>query len=128
MIGVNPASNAYFINKDSKHAEEAEAFFEFLAKPENLKKRLEGQPELNALCWPEVETKYTEEDQAFIDSYEKANVVQTSVNYIDSQWMDVGKDLEAMYTGAMDPKGVVDTIAQRRNEQAELQKDPGWTK
>jgi len=127
-IGVNPASNAYFINKDSKHAEEAEKFFEFLAKPENLKKRLEGQPEINAVCWPEMETKYTEEDQAFLDSYEKANVVQTSVNYIDSQWMDVGKDLEAMYTGAMTPKDVVDTVVKRRNEQAELQKDPGWAK
>lgn len=128
IVGVNPASNAYFINKDSKHADEAKAFFEFLAKPENLKKRLEGQPELNALCWPEVETKYTEEDQAFLDSLEKANVVQTSVNYIDSQWMDVGKDLESMYTGAMTPDDVVKSIAQRRNEQAELQKDEGWTK
>lgn len=52
--------------------------------------------------------------------------MQTSVNYIDSQWMDVGKDLEAMYTGAMTPEDVVDTIAKRRNEQAELQRDPGW--
>ena len=126
VIGVNPASNAYFINKESKYTEEAKQFFEFLARPENLEKRLAGQPELNALCWPEVDTKYTEEDQAFIDSLEKANVVQTSVNYIDSQWMDVGKDLEAMYTGAMTPEDVVDTIARRRNEQAELQRDPGW--
>lgn len=126
VIGVNPASNAYFINKESKYTEEAKQFFEFLARPENLEKRLAGQPELNALCWPEVDTKYTEEDQAFIDSLEKANVVQTSVNYIDSQWMDVGKDLEAMYTSAMTPKDVVDTIAKRRNEQAKLQRDPGW--
>lgn len=126
VIGVNPASNAYFINKESKYTEEAKQFFEFLARPENLQKRLEGQPELNALCWPEVESKYSEEDQAFIDSLEKANVVQTSVNYIDSQWMDVGKDLEAMYTGAMTPEDVVNTIAKRRNEQAELQRDPGW--
>lgn len=126
VIGVNPASNAYFINKESKYTEEAKQFFEFLARPENLQKRLDGQPELNALCWPEVESKYSEEDQAFIDSLEKANVVQTSVNYIDSQWMDVGKDLEAMYTGAMTPEDVVDTIAKRRNEQAELQRDPGW--
>lgn len=126
VIGVNPASNAYFINKESKYTEEAKQFFEFLARPENLQKRLAGQPELNALCWPEVESKYSEEDQAFIDSLEKANVVQTSVNYIDSQWMDVGKDLEAMYTGAMTPEDVVDTIAKRRNEQAELQRDPGW--
>lgn len=126
-IGVNPASNAYFINQDSKHVEEAKQFFEFLAKPENLQKRLDGQPELSALCWPEIESKYSKEDQEYLDSLEKANVVQTSVNYIDSQWMDVGKDLEAMYTGAITPKEVLDTIMNRRTEQAKLQKDPAWT-
>lgn len=127
-IGVNPASNAYFINKDSKYVEEAKQFFEFLAKPENLQKRLDGQPELSALCWPEIKSKYSDEDQKFLDSLTKANVVQTSVNYIDSQWMDVGKDLEAMYTGAVTPQDVLDTIMKRRTEQAELQKDPGWVK
>ena len=127
-VGVNPASNAYFINKDSKYVEEAKQFFEFLAKPENLQKRLDGQPELSALCWPEIKSKYSDEDQKFLDSLTKANVVQTSVNYIDSQWMDVGKDLEAMYTGAMTPQDVLDTIMRRRTEQAELQKDPGWVK
>lgn len=125
-IGVNPASNAYFINKDSKHAEVAKQFFDYLARPENLQRRLDGQPELSAVCWPEIQSKYTEEDQAFLDSLEKANVVQTSVNYIDSQWMDVGKDLEAMYTGASTPEGVLQTIINRREEQAKLQKDPGW--
>lgn len=125
-IGVNPASNAYFINKESKYTEEAKQFFEFLTKPENLQKRLDGQPELSALCWSEIESKYSQEDQAFLDSLEKANVVQVFVNYIDSQWMDVGKDLESMYTGAMTPQDVVDTIVQRRNEQAKLQRDPAW--
>lgn len=125
-IGVNPASNAYFINKDSKYAEEAKQFFEYLAKPENLQRRLDGQSELSALCWPEITSKYTEEDQKFLDSLKKANVVQTSVNYIDSQWMDVGKDLEAMYTGASTPEEVLKTIMNRRIEQAKLQKDPGW--
>lgn len=127
-IGVNPASNAYFINKDSEYVDEAKQFFEFLARPENLQKRLEGQPDLSAVCWPEIKSKYSEEDQAFLDSAEKANVVQTSVNYIDSQWMDIGKDLEAMYTGALTPEGVLETIMDRRTEQAELQKDPGWVK
>ena len=127
-IGVNPASNAYFINKDSKYIEEAKQFFDFLARPENLQKRLDGQPELSALCWPEMTSKYTKEDQAFLDSLKKANVVQTSVNYIDSQWMDVGKDLESMYTGAMTPEEVLKTIMERRIEQAKLQKDPGWVK
>lgn len=127
-IGVNPASNAYFINKDSKYIEEAKQFFDFLARPENLQKRLDGQPELSALCWPEITSKYTKEDQAFLDSLKKANVVQTSVNYIDSQWMEVGKDLESMYTGAMTPEEVLKTIMERRIEQAKLQKDPGWVK
>lgn len=127
-IGVNPASNAYFINKDSKYVDEAKEFFEFLAKPENLQKRLDGQPELSALCWPEIKSKYTEEDQKFLDSLTKANVVQISVNYIDSQWMEVGKDLEAMYTGAMSPQEVLDSMMKRRTEQAVLQKDGGWRK
>lgn len=61
-----------------------------------------------------------------MDSLEKANVVQTSVNYIDSQWMDVGKELEAMYTGAMTPEEVLNTIVKHRTEQAQLQRDPGW--
>ena len=126
IVGVNPASNAYFINKDCKYPEEAKKFFEYLARPENLQKRLDGQPELSALCWPEIKSKYTKEDQEFLDSLKKANVVQTSVNYIDSQWMDVGKDLEAMYTGASTPEEVLKTIMDRRIEQAKLQKDPGW--
>lgn len=127
-IGVNPASNAYFINKNGKHVAEAKKFFEFLAKPENLQKRLEGQPGLSEVCWPEIKSKYSTEDQAYIDSLQKGMVVQAGVKYIDSQWMDVGKDLEAMYTGSSTPKQVLETIMNRRKEQAELQKDPDWNK
>jgi raffinose/stachyose/melibiose transport system substrate-binding protein len=64
---------------------------------------LDGQTNLSEICWPEIESKYSEEDKAYIESLEKAEVVQTRVNYIDSQWMDIGKDLEAMYTGALTP-------------------------
>lgn len=125
-IGVNPASNAYFINKNSKNADAALKFFEFLARPENLQKRLDGQPGLSEVCWPEIEGKYSEEDQAYIDSLEKGMVVQAAVKYIDSQWMDIGKDLEAMYTGAITPEEVVQTIIDRRTEQAQLQRDEYW--
>lgn len=127
-IGVNPASNAYFINKNGKHVEEAKKFFQFLAKPENLQKRLDGQPGLSELCWPEIKSKYSKEDQAYIDSLQKGMVVQAGVKYIDSQWMDVGKDLESMYTGSLTPKQVLETIMNRRKEQAQLQKDPDWNK
>lgn len=126
VIGVNPASNAYFINKSSKHTEEAKLFFAFLARKENLEKRFEGQPDLNALCWPEIPTRFKADENAYIDSLQKARVVQTSVNYIDNQWMDIGKDLESMFIGASTPEDVLNIIMNRRNNQAKLQRDPGW--
>ncbi len=127
-IGVNPASNAYFINKNGKHVKEALQFFDFLARPENLQKRLDGQPGLSEVCWPEIKSKYSDEDKAYIDSLNKGMVMQAGVKYIDSQWMDIGKDLESMYTGASTPKQVLETIMNRRTEQAKLQKDPDWDK
>lgn len=126
IIGVNPASNAYFINKESKHVAEAKQFFEFLATHENLQKRFDGQIDIASMCWPEISTRFSEEENAYIKSKETARVIQTSVNYIDNQWMDVGKDLESMFIGASTPEQVLQTIMNRRNEQAKLQRDPGW--
>ena len=40
--------------------------------------------------------------------------------------MDVGKDIDAMYTGTMTPDEVFQNIEKRRTEQAQLQKDPAW--
>lgn len=127
-IGVNPASNAYFINKNSRHIEEAKRFFEFLARPENLQKRLDGSPMYSELCWPEIPSRYSQDIQDFIASYPTAPVMQAAVNYIDNQWFDIGKDLESMYIGALSPEEVLATIMKRRNEQAVLQRDPYWNK
>ena len=56
----------------------------------------------------------------------KGTVMQVGVSYIDPQWMDVGKDIDAMYTGTMTPDEVFQNIEKRRTEQAQLQKDPAW--
>ncbi len=128
MVGVNPASNAYFINKNSKNAEAALEFFRFLARPENLQKRFEGQPGLLELCWPEVPSRFPGEFKAYIDTLEKGTVMQAAVSYVDSQWMDVGKDLEDMYVGAVTPEQLVKIISDRRDEQAQLHNDPAWKK
>lgn len=127
VIGVNPASNAYFINKNSKHIDEAKQFFAFLARHENLEKRLDGETRLSELCWPEIPSRYSKEHTDFIDSYPKAPVVQISVNYIDNQWMDVGKDLESMFIGAYTPEQVLESVMKRRTEMALLQRDPAWS-
>lgn len=127
-IGVNPASNAYFINNKSKHVEEIKQFFEFLARPENLQKRLEGQAGLLQLCWPEVSSKYPKEYEDYLNSKEKALVMQVGVKFVGSGFMDTGSDLEGAFMGDLTPKDVVEFAQTRRDDQGNLQKDPAWTK
>ena len=40
--------------------------------------------------------------------------------------MDIGKDLTAMVTGAMEPKDVLASIDKRRAELAKAAKDAAW--
>lgn len=127
-IGINPGSNAYFANSRSENAQAALDFFAYLAKPENLARRLAGDPSALLLCWPELEAKMPQEYSDYYDILKKGNVMQYGVKYIDTQWMDVGKDLEAMYAGVMTPEDVMQSISKRRNEQATIQKDPAWVK
>jgi raffinose/stachyose/melibiose transport system substrate-binding protein len=69
----------------------------------------------------------TADQQAFIDTYtEQGTVYQTAVNYVNPQWMDVGKDLSAMVTGAMTPEEVLTDTDQRRTDMATTAKDPAW--
>lgn len=126
IIGVNPGSNAYFANKHSKNSDAVIQFFEYLARPENLERRLAGDPQALNICWPEASSKMPKEYSDYYNSLEKGNVMQYGVKYIDTQWMDVGQDLEAMYVGAMTPEQVMEKISQRRKEQAEIQNDPAW--
>lgn len=125
-IGVNPASNAYFINKNSKNAKAALKFFEFLARPENLQKRLEGQPGILEVCWPEIQSKYPEEYAEYINKMDKGTVLQAAVSYIDSQWMEIGEDLEEMYIGTITPEEVVKRSVERRNQQALEEGNEAW--
>lgn len=126
ILGVNPASYAYFVNSRGKHIEECLEFLRFQSQHDNLQKRLDGDPYSMGLCWPEIKSKYPEDIRNYMGSLERGTVMQAGVTYIDPQWMDVGKDIDAMYSGAMTPEDVVKSIAERRDEQAKLQKDPAW--
>lgn len=126
-VSVNPTNNAYFINKNSKYIDECKQFLNFLARPENLQKRLDGGG-ITSVCWPEIPSKERPEVQEYMKSLPQGLVMQVGVSYIDPQWMDVGKDIDAMYSGTMTPDEVFQNIEKRRNEQAELQNDPAWAK
>ena len=126
VLANNASSAAYFINKKSENVEYALEFFRFLARPENLQYRQDNNPEEMGLCWPEITPSYPDEFNKYIDSLERGTIMQVGVKYIDPQFMDTGKDIEAMYTGAMTSDQVMESISRRRAEQAELQKDPAW--
>ncbi|HWT73245.1 MAG TPA: ABC transporter substrate-binding protein [Mobilitalea sp.] len=125
-VSCNPTCNAYFINKNSKYIEEAKGFFAFLARPENLEKLLNGATNLVSLCWKDTSTKENPEYVDYFKSLPAGMVMQVGVSYIDPQWMDIGKDIDAMYSGTMTPEEVLDNISLRRDELAELASDPAW--
>lgn len=125
-VSSNPTCNAYFINQKSKYVEEAKDFFAFLAEQENLEKFLNGANNLVSLCWKDTPTKENPEYVEYFNSLPAGVVMQVGVSYIDPQWMDIGKDIDAMYSGIMTPEEVVDNIVLRRDELAELAQDPAW--
>lgn len=125
-VSSNIACNAWFISNKSEYVEEAKAFFEFMAKPENLQRLLDGSDTMVSLCWKDMESKEKPEFVEYFSALPEGVVMQLGVSYIDPQWMDIGKDIDAMYTGSMTPEEVFDNIELRREEQAELAQDPYW--
>jgi len=90
---------------------------------------LDNEAQFTMLDFSGVKAKVTADQQAFMDTYKKQGTVyQTAVNYVNPQWMDVGKDLTAMFTGANTPDGVLKDTDQRRSDMATTAKDPAWKK
>lgn len=124
---TNPAAPSKFIYSGSKNVEAAKAYFEFLARPENLQYMLDNEPQFTLLNFEGVSASLTADQQAFIDAYEvQGTVYQTAVNYVNPQWMDVGSDLTALVTDAMTPEEVLESIDQRRTDMALAAKDAAW--
>ena len=95
-------------------------------EPENLQYLLDNTPDFAALNFSGLEAKWTPEQQEFLDTYPAKTIVyQDAVNYLNPQWMDIGKDMVAMFTGAMTPEDVLASIDQRRAEMADHGQRPG---
>jgi raffinose/stachyose/melibiose transport system substrate-binding protein len=129
ISAFQPAGPSKFIYSGSKHIEEAKQYFRFLTKPENLQFLLDNTKDFTSLNFPEVKSKFNDEQKAFLAAYPKTGTVyQISVNYLNPQWLDIGKDLVAMFTEAMTPDDVLKSIDQRRADLAKTAKDPAWNK
>jgi len=124
---VNPAAPSKFIYSGSEHIDAAKAYFEFLTRPENLQYTLDNEPQFVLLDFDGLSAELTPEQQAFVDAYpNQGTVLQTAVNYVNPQWMDMGQDIVAMLTGAETPLQVLETMDGRRTDMAEAANDPGW--
>ncbi len=100
---VNPAAPSKFIYTGSEHIDAAKAYFEFLARPENLQFVLDNEPQFVLLNFDGVTAELSEAQQAFVDAHpDQGTVLQTAVNYVNPQWIEMGQDIVAMFTGAED--------------------------
>ncbi|MBX3062675.1 MAG: carbohydrate ABC transporter substrate-binding protein [Anaerolineae bacterium] len=127
LLNINPAGPTMFIYSGSAHVDAAKQYFDFLTQPENLQFLLDDNAAWSSLPFTGVKSKLLPSQQAFLDTHpDRGTVYQTAVNYVNPQWMDIGKDLTAMFTGAMQPKDVLVSIDKRRADLAKAAKDPAW--
>jgi raffinose/stachyose/melibiose transport system substrate-binding protein len=129
VLNVNPAGPTKFIWIGSQHIDEAKQFLNFLAQPESLQYLIDNDPNSPTLPFPGIKSRLLPSQQAFLDAHTNRGVVyQTAVTYVNPQWMDMGKDIVSMFTGAMTPEDVLVSIDQRRSEMATTANDPAWAK
>lgn len=127
ICNITPQGPSKFIYQGSDHIEEAKEYFSFLMRSENLQYFVDHEPRFPALPFKGVEASYPDNVQEFWDRVEeKGTVMQAGVKYVDPQWTDVGKDLEALFLGALSPEQLLKMMDSRRARMAEAQKDPAW--
>ncbi|WP_284645610.1 ABC transporter substrate-binding protein [Paenibacillus silviterrae] len=126
---INPGGPSKFIYSGSKHIEEAKRYLAYLAKPENLQFMIDNDPTISNLNFSGLKDKYTAEQKKLFAAYPKRGTdIQDYVNYVNPQWMDIGKDLTAMFSNTMQPADILKNIDKRRANMAGVAKDPGWVK
>jgi len=129
IIDVNPAAPSKFIYSGSKYIEEAKEYFRFLTRQENLQYMIDNEPRFILLGFSGLEPRFSAAQKEFFNSYTKrGSVLQNCVKYVNPQWMEIGKDIEAMYVDTMTPREVLEKIDKRRAEVAEALKDTAWVK
>ncbi|NLZ52023.1 MAG: carbohydrate ABC transporter substrate-binding protein [Thermoanaerobacteraceae bacterium] len=126
----NPNGPARFIYKNSKNIEAAKKYFEFLTRKENLQYRIDHHPEWTNLdVTVDIEQHWLPMEIELIEKIPEDKfklVLQSGVKYFNEQWMEVGKDIEAMYIGALEPEEILKNVDDRRAKIAKAIGDPAW--
>ncbi len=126
-LNVNYCGPSRFIFSGSKNIDAAKKYLEFMASDESLAYMTENVGKFNQLPYSNAPSAYSAVVQDFYDRYpNKVAVFQASVKYYNPAWMDIGKDMSAMFLGEMTPEEVLADIDKLRADQAAAASDPAW--
>lgn len=128
LLPTHPAAPTKFIYSKGSHIAQAKQYLDFLAKPENLQYYVAHDTNSETVDFTGVKAKWTPDQQAFLNQYQAATtlVLQDGVNYVNPQWIDIGKDMTAMFTRQESPHQVLVKADTRRTQEAQAAKDPAW--
>ena len=69
ILNLNPAGPSKFVYSGSDHIDEALAYLDFLARPENLQYIIDNTPRFKGFSFTGLEYDYTAAEQTFFDLY-----------------------------------------------------------
>ena len=127
-ISFNPAGPTKFVYSGSENQEAALAYLDFLARPDNVAAFLADPAGKQNLPFTDIDGSNPENVLKFLaaNPENRGIVLQTTVNYVNPQWMDIGQDITAMVTGLIDADRVLTNIDNRRSDIAKAAGDAGW--
>ena len=127
MLNVNPVGPTRFIYSGSKNVDAAKQYLAFLAQPENLQYMIDNVAKFQNLPYSGLTTKYSGTVKEFYEMYsEYGTVLQTSVKYVNPQWMEIGKEIVSVIQGTEDALTMLGNIDNNRADQATAAQDSAW--
>ncbi len=127
ILNVNPVGPSRFIYSGSENIDAAKQYLAYIAKAENLQYLIDNVSKYNTLPFSGVQDKYSDIIKTFYSTYtEHGTVLQTTVKYLNPQWMEIGKEMTALILGDSTSEDVLKNIDKNRADQASAGKDPAW--
>jgi len=127
ILNVNPVGPSRFIYSGGKNIDAAKLYLAYIAKTENVQYLIDNVSKNNVLPFSGVQDKYSEIIKTFYSTYTThGTVLQTTVKYVNPQWMEIGKELTAMILGDTSSEDVLKNIDKNRADQAAAAKDTAW--
>lgn len=127
VLNMNPVGPTRFIYSGSANIDAAKQYLAFIAEPENIQYLIDNVPKFNTLPFTTAQDAYSDEISSFYAAYpEHGTVYQTSVKYVNPQWMEIGKELTAVILGDETSEQMLKNIDRNRADQAAAAQDPAW--